>query len=60
MTDGTPFYSFQPDLMFGHISNETASPIFTIGPTGISWVYSSTGGLNWAVLITGIVIWGVY
>lgn len=59
-TDGTPFWSFQPDQQFFHISNETASPIFTIAATSLSWTYSSTAGLNSARLITGNVIYGVY
>jgi hypothetical protein len=60
LSDGTPFWSFQPDQQFFHISNEAASPIFSISSTGLSWTYSSTSGLNFARLITGNVIYGVY
>lgn len=59
-TDGTPFWSFQPDQQFFHISNETASPIFTVTASSLSWTYSSTAGLTQARLITGNVIYGVY
>jgi hypothetical protein len=59
-SDGTPFWSFQPDQQFFHISNETASPIFTVTATSLTWTYSSTAGLNSARLITGNVIYGVY
>jgi hypothetical protein len=60
LSDGAPFYSFQPDRLFFHISNETASPIFTINAGGVSWTYSSTAGLNFAQLVTGNLIFGVF
>jgi hypothetical protein len=59
-SDGTPFWSFQPDQQFFHISNETVPPIFSATATSLSWTYSSAAGLNFAVLITGNVIYGVY
>jgi hypothetical protein len=60
MSDGTPFYSFQPDFLYAHISNETPPPIFTIDANGISWTYSSMAGLQYAKPITGTVFFGVY
>lgn len=60
LSGGTPFYSFQPDFLFAHINNQTPCPIFTINATGISWVYSSSAGLNYAHPITGNVFFGVF
>ncbi|MGF6757273.1 hypothetical protein [Paraburkholderia sp. GAS42] len=60
LSDGTPFYSFQPDFLFAHISNQTPPPIFTINANGISWVYSSTAGMNNPNPITGYVFYGVF
>ncbi|MGF6771121.1 hypothetical protein P3T18_003600 [Paraburkholderia sp. GAS199] len=60
MSDGTPFYSFQPDFLYKHISNQTPPPIFTITTSGISWTYSSTAGLSFPNPITGMVFFGVY
>lgn len=60
LSDGTPFYSFQPDFLFAHINNQTPCPIFTINAGGISWVYSSSAGLNYAYPITGNVFFGVF
>jgi hypothetical protein len=60
MSDGTPFWSFQPDQLFFHISNETASPIINIDSNGIYWTYSSTAGLNFAKYVKGTVMFGVY
>jgi hypothetical protein len=60
LSDGTPFWSFQPDFLYKHISNETPVPIFTISAGGVSWTYSSSAGLSFAVPVTGWVIYGVY
>jgi hypothetical protein len=59
LSDGTPFYSFQPDFMFKHISNVTPPPIFTINSGGVSWVYSAGTG-SFTNPITGWVIYGVF
>jgi hypothetical protein len=60
MSDGTPFYSFQPDQMFFHISNQTPPPIITLSSTGVTWVYSSTTGMNYPNPIKGMLFLGVY
>lgn len=60
MGDGTPFWSFQPDFLFKHISNETPPPIISIDANGISWTYSSTSGLTYPNPITGWLFFGVY
>lgn len=60
LSDGTPFWSFQPDQLYFHISNETPSPIITIDANGVYWTYSSRAGLNYAVPITGTLIYGVF
>lgn len=60
LSDGTPFWSFQPGQLFFHISNETASPIFTADANGVYWTYSSTSGLTYAQAVKGVLIVGVY
>jgi hypothetical protein len=60
MSDGTPFYSFQPDQMFFHISNQTPPPIITLSATGVFWIYSSTAGMNFPNPIKGMLFLGVY
>lgn len=60
LSDGTPFWSFQPDFMYRHISNQTPPPIISISATGVSWVYSSTAGLNYPNPVTGWLFWGVF
>ncbi|MBW9107771.1 hypothetical protein [Paraburkholderia phenoliruptrix] len=60
LSDGTPFYSFQPDFLFAHIDNQTPPPIFTINSSGISWTYSSTAGMNNPHPLTGYVFYGVF
>ncbi len=60
MSDGTPFWSFQPDFFYKHISNQTPPPIITIDSNGVYWSYSSVAGLAYAVPITGFIIYGVY
>lgn len=59
LSDGTPFYSFQPDRLFYHISGDTPPPIFTVDATGISWVYNN-GATAFTHRITGWVYVGVY
>ncbi len=60
MSDGVPFWSFQPDFLYAHISNETPPPIITADANGIYWTYSSTAGLNYAKLITGWLFYGFF
>lgn len=59
MTDGTPFWSFQPDFLYAHISNETPPPIITVDGNGVYWTYSGSGG-SYNKPITGWVYYGVY
>ncbi|MEX3918255.1 hypothetical protein AB4Y43_18765 [Paraburkholderia sp. BR10872] len=59
LSDGTPFWSFMPEQLFFHISNQTASPIITIDANGVYWTYSSTAGLNYAKAVKGSLIVGV-
>lgn len=60
LSDGTPFWSFQPDQLYFHISNETASPIFTTDANGVYWSYSDTSGQPYARTVSGTLIVGVY
>ena len=60
LSDGTPFWSFQPDFLYKHISNQTPPPIVSINASGISWTYSSTAGMNAPNPITGWLFWGVF
>jgi len=60
LSDGTPFWSFQPDFLFAHISYQTPPPIITITSSGVSWTYSSTAGMNHPNPIKGTLIFGVY
>jgi hypothetical protein len=60
LSDGTPFWSFIPEQLYFHISNETASPIITVDANGAYWTYSSTSGLNYAKAVKGNLIVGVY
>ncbi|MEM5325162.1 hypothetical protein VSR34_00940 [Paraburkholderia sp. JHI2823] len=60
LSDGTPFWSFQPDQLYFHISNETASPIITIDANGVYWAYSSLSGLTYGKPVKGTLIVGVY
>lgn len=60
LSGGTPFWSFQPDRLYYHISNQTVPPIITIDANGVYWSYSSLSGLTFGVAITGTVIYGVF
>lgn len=60
LSDGTPFWSFQPDRLYFHISNQTVSPIITIDANGVYWTYSSTSGLSYPNYVRGTLIVGVY
>lgn len=60
LSQGTPFYSFQPDFLFAHVSQQTPPPIFVITASGISWTYSSTSGMNYPRPVTGWVFYGVF
>ncbi|CAB3746444.1 hypothetical protein LMG29542_00212 [Paraburkholderia humisilvae] len=54
-----PWYAFQPDRLFYHISGDTPPPIFTLSPGVLSWTYSG-GATNFTHKITGWVYVGVY
>lgn len=60
LSGGTPFWAFQPDRLYFHISNEVAAPIFTADANGVYWTYSSTAGLTYAQAVKGVLIVGVY
>lgn len=60
LSDGTPFWAFQPDQLYFHISNQTVSPVFSANANGLSWTYSSTAGTQYAVAVKGTLIYGVF
>ena len=60
LSNGTPFWSFQPDRLFFHISQETAPPIITIDSSGVYWTYSSGSGLPYIQYVQGTIIYGVF
>jgi len=59
LAGGTPFYSFQPDKIWGFINMDVSRPIFTIDNSGISWVYSPGSGTH-NFKIQGTVFYGVW
>lgn len=59
LSGGAPFYSFQPDQLYYHISNDTPPPIITISSTGISWQYSNGSNSGHTHIISGWCIFGV-
>jgi len=60
LSQGTPFYSFQPDFLFAHTNQVTPPPMFTINAGGISWVYDTDGGTSYRNPVTGMVFFGVF
>lgn len=60
LSQGTPFYSFQPDFLYKHVSQITPPPMFTINAGGISWVYDMDGGTTNRYPVTGLVFFGVF
>ncbi|OWJ59139.1 hypothetical protein BWU74_18155 [Paraburkholderia caledonica] len=60
LSQGTPFYSFQPDFLFKHVNQVTPPPMFTINAGGITWVYDTDGGTNYRYPVTGLVFFGVF
>lgn len=60
LSQGTPFYSFQPDFLFKHVSQITPPPVFTINASGISWIYDTDGGTTNRYPVTGMVFFGVF
>lgn len=60
LTDGVPFWSFQPDFLFMHISNISPVPVVTLSATGVSWTYSAAPKSNYVYPITGYLTYGVY
>ncbi|WP_069265328.1 hypothetical protein [Paraburkholderia nodosa] len=60
LSDGTSFWSFMPEQLYFHISNQTASPIITIDANGAYWTYSSTSGLSYPHIVKGNLVVGVY
>ncbi|AOJ72242.1 hypothetical protein WS81_26060 [Burkholderia sp. MSMB2040] len=60
LSDGTPFWSFQPDFLFRHIAGKNPIPTVTVTSTGISWTYSSPDLPGYVYPITGYLFVGVY
>jgi hypothetical protein len=60
LSQGTPFYSFQPDFLFKHVNQITPPPMFTINAGGITWVYDTDGGTTNRYPVTGWVFFGVF
>ncbi|MFM0595321.1 hypothetical protein [Paraburkholderia dilworthii] len=60
LSDGTPFWSFQPDFLFRHISGISPVPVVTISASAVTWTYSSPPKSNYIYPITGWLFWGVY
>ncbi|MFM0498159.1 hypothetical protein [Paraburkholderia caledonica] len=53
LSDGTPFWSFQPDFLFAHINGNSPVPVVSISSTGVSWTYSTPPTQSFLVPIKG-------
>jgi hypothetical protein len=60
LSSGTPFYSFQPDQLYFHISNDTPPPNIFVNANGCGWSYSPSGGTSYTHTISGWCFYGVY
>jgi len=60
LSDGAPFWSFQPDFLFKHINGNSPVPVVSISSTGIVWTYSSPPTGDYLYPITGYLFWGCY
>lgn len=60
LSSGTPFYAFQPDQLYYHISGDTPPPNITVNSGGVSWTYSPSGGTSHTHVISGWCFFGVY
>ena len=58
LSGGDPIYSFQPDQLYYHISNDTPPPQITATATGVSWSYSGAQS-SFSKPITGWLFFGV-
>ncbi|MFP3584139.1 hypothetical protein SCB29_10950 [Paraburkholderia sp. SIMBA_055] len=60
LSDGTPFWSFQPDFLFAHINGNSPVPVVSISSTGVSWAYSNPPTQSYLYPITGWIFYGVF
>ncbi|SHJ70666.1 hypothetical protein [Paraburkholderia terricola] len=60
LSDGTPFWSFQPDFLFAHINGNSPVPVVSISSTGVVWTYTSPPSQSYIYPITGNLYWGCY
>lgn len=60
LSDGEPFWSFQPDFLFAHINGNTPVPVVTISATGAVWTYTAAPTQSYLNPITGWLFVGVY
>jgi hypothetical protein len=59
LSQGTPFFLFQQQGVFYHISGDTCLPTITISGNTISWTYSG-GTTSYHVNVQGTLFYGVY
>lgn len=59
LSDGTPFFSFQPDFLFKHINANSPPPQITVNANGVSWVYSNSAG-SYFYPVSGWIFYGVF
>jgi len=60
LSDGEPFWSFQPDFLFMHINGNSPVPIVSISAGGVSWSYSPPPTQSYLYPIKGWLFWGCY
>jgi hypothetical protein len=58
LLQGTPFYAFQQEGIFGFISMNCLRPNFSVSASTISWTYSASAGSN-PFTIVGNLYYGV-
>lgn len=59
LSGGTPFWTFAPDWLFRHVSQNAPVPIVDIDAAGIRWRYSYHDG-NFYTPMPGMLVYGVY
>jgi hypothetical protein len=60
LSNGTPFFSFQPQNIWGQINMNTARPLIVISGTTVSWSYSPSGASQGYFPIPGTIFYGIY
>lgn len=60
LTNGTPFFTFQPQQLWGFVNSNTAFPTITVSGITISWSYSPSGASSGYLAVSGTVYYGVY